>query len=249
MIDAYAHLDMSVAHPIDDLAQRMRSAGVVRALIVETWSGDNRECLHQLMAQASAASLTAPCFRPEQAESGAETVSSDVVRAIRVKTADLERLDGVSGILQSREKWLLCHAESGIAALTQELLQLASVYPELRIYVPHMGWPRRDKQDDADWAESMRALARLPHLIMGVSAIEHFSRLPFPHEDIDPFVADLLEAFGPDRLVCASDYPLFEKERYTQYIHRIAGWTGGIDQAASRAASSLLGDLSSGLKG
>lgn len=248
MIDAYAHLDMSVANPIHDLFERMNAAEVGRALIVETWSGDNRGCLRHLMAQPSVAFRIAPCFRFHESDSG-EDVSSDVVRALRVKTGDLDRLNGVLSRLQSSGKWLLCHAETGIGPLAEKLLQVVSVYPELRIYLPHMGWPRREKQDDADWAESIRALSQLPNIVVGISAIAHFSRLPFPHDDVAPLVAHFLEWFGPDRLVPASDYPLFEKEKYTQYMHLIASLMGGVDQAESSFASSLVGDLSSDGKG
>lgn len=244
MIDAYTHLDMSAAQPVADLEQRMNAAGVDRALIVETWSGENRWCLQELMSSPVPAFGVAPCFRPDQEPSGAELLSSEMVRALRVKTADLRRLGPVAAKLASMGKWLLPHAESGIGALTDELLQLARLYPGLPIYLPHMGWPRRDKQDDNDWRDSISRLSKLPNLLVGISAIAHFSQENFPHKDVAPFATHLLATFGPELLVAASDYPLFEKSRYAQYLQLTGDWIGGSRHNRHRFECNLFGKQS-----
>lgn len=249
MIDAYTHLDMSAAQPIVDLEQHMNAAGIERAFIVETWSGDNRECLQQLIASPSPAFRVAPCFRPEQAESSAELLHPEIVGALRVKTANLHQLGSTAAMLQSTKKWLLPHAELGIAALTERLLQLAVVYPELTIYLPHMGWPRQEKQDDNNWLNSIVRLGKLPNLVVGISAIAHFSRDAFPHDDIAPFAARLLATFGPERLVAGSDYPLFERDRYSHYMQLASDWITGVEQTERRFESSLFGKQLTDQKG
>jgi len=138
-------------------------------------------------------------------------------------------------------KWLLPHAESGIRKLADELLQLAVHCPQLPIYLPHMGWPRRDRQDDDDWLGSIFSLRKLPNITVGVSAMAHFSRDPFPHNDIGPFASHLLATFGHELLVPASDYPLFEKDRYTQYMQLARDWIAGATQPGHRFESSLFG--------
>ncbi len=242
MMDAYTHLDMSAAEPVADLERRMKAAEVDRALIVETWSGDNCECLQQLMTSPATSFRIAPCFRPEQAESGAELLSLEIVQALRVTTADLYRLGPAATMLQSKKKWLLPHAESGIGLLTEEILRLAATYPELPIYLPHMGWPRQDKQDDKDWLNSILRLSKLPNLIVGVSAIAHYSRDDFPHDDVAPFAARLLEMFGARSLVAASDYPLIEKDRYAEYVGLASDWIAGGEQVDQRFESSVFGN-------
>ncbi len=239
MIDAYAHLDMSVPEPIANFERRMDSAGIERALIVETWSGDNRACLQQLIASPSTRFRVAPCFRPDKAQSGAELLSLEMVQAFRVKTADLRRLGAIAALLASRGKWLLPHAESGIRVLTEELTRLAIHYPRLPIYLPHMGWPRRDRQDDNDWHESISALRELPKLIAGISAVAHFSSETFPHDDVAPFAAHLLAVFGPESLVIGSDYPLFDKDRYAQYMQLAEDWIPSGSGIGRRFESSL----------
>jgi len=242
MIDAYCHLDMSAAQPIADLELRMDAAGVDRAFIVETWSGDNRACLQQLIASPSARFRVAFCFRSDEAQSSSEVLSLEMVRALRVKTADLQRLGSIVAKLESTGKWLLPHAESGIRLLTEELLQLAYLYPRLPIYLPHMGWPRRDRQDDDDWRESISMLSKLPNLTVGISAITHFSHDAFPHDDVAPFAAHLLETFGADSLVAASDYPLLDEGRYSQYMQLASDWIASGQQCGQRFESSLFGE-------
>lgn len=242
MIDAYCHLDMSVAQPIADLERRMDPAGVDHALIVETWSGDNRICLQELVASSSARFRVVPCFRPEEPQSSAESLTMDMVRGLRVKTHDLNRLGAIAPMLESMGKWLVPHAESGIGKLARELLQLADLYPQLPIYLPHMGWPRRDRQDDGDWRQSISSLRKLPNVMVGVSAMAHFSRDPFPHSDVAPFASHLLSAFGQESLVAASDYPLFEKDRYTQYMQLAIDWVTGNRELGNRFESSAFAE-------
>jgi predicted TIM-barrel fold metal-dependent hydrolase len=249
VIDAYCHLDMSAAQPITDLEQHMDAAGVDRALIVETWNGDNRACLRQLIASPSSRFRVAFCFRPEEAQPVSELLSPEMVKALRVKTSDLNRLGLIAAQLESMRKWLLPHAESGIHALTEELLRLADRHPQLPIYLPHMGWPRRDRQDDEDWHESIARLSQLPNLIVGVSAIAHFSHGVFPHDDVARFASHLVAIFGQERLVAASDYPLFEKDRYTQYVKLACDWFGDTKRSGSRFESSLLGGQLTDQKG
>lgn len=241
MIDAYCHLDMSVALPIADLERRMDTADVDRALIVETWSGDNRICLRQLVTSPSARLRVAPCFRPEEPQSNSEFLSMEMVRGLRVKTQDLNRLGPIAATLESMGKWLVPHAESGIRKLAGELLQLADFYPQLPIYLPHMGWPRCDQKDDGDWLESMSSLRKLPNVIVGISAMAHFSHEAFPHNDVAQFASHLLAIFGRELLVAASDYPLFEKDRYTQYMQLASDWIAGTAQLGHRFESSLFG--------
>lgn len=241
MIDAYCHLDLSVEQPIAELERQMGAAGVDRALIVETWSGDNRVFLEQLLPLQSARFRLAFCFRPGEVQCGSELLCSDKVRALRVKTADIHRLGQAAATLQSTEKWLLPHAESGIATLAKELLQFSSLYSGVPIYLPHMGWPRREKLDDHDWPESISALGGIPNLVVGVSAIAHFSRSPFPHQDVEQFIPHILETFGPEALVAASDYPLFDKDKYSQYMQLAIDWIGRAECPGHCFESSLFG--------
>jgi len=120
------------------------------------------------------------------------------------------------------------------------LLKVVERTPGLQIYVPHLGWPVQDKAEDPEWEGAMAALWQIPRLVVGISAIPHFSRRPFPHTDVEEYAERLREVFGPGRLVAASDYPLMEKGRYTDYMHLAEQW---IRRAHPGAASDFERDI------
>lgn len=126
--------------------------------------------------------------------------------------------------LAASGKWLIPHAESGIGPLRKELLALTKRAPGLQIYLPHLGWPRQDKVDDPEWEAAITELQKIADMVVGISAIAHFSREPFPHPDVEAFAARLIEIFGSASVVAASDYPLFEKSLYTQYMQLVEAW-------------------------
>src|ERR1700761_5281170 len=90
MMDAYTHLDMSVRHPMDALESCMKGAGIDRAFVIETWSGDNRSCLDRMIAAPLPQFRVALCFRPEDKRSGSSILAENAVAGVRIRTADLE---------------------------------------------------------------------------------------------------------------------------------------------------------------
>lgn len=219
MIDAYSHLNMTAPDPLADLQARMNEAAVTRALIVETWSGDNYGCLQNLIEAPRSQFRVALCFRPEAMERLASQLEQTAVVALRVKTSDLVLLEDFGARLEASGKWLLSHSENGIGLLTEKLLELVERHPRLNVYVPHLAWPTRDGVEDKDWLQAIEKLHRLPSVVIGVSAIAHFSREAFPHVDVARLADRLIEMFAAENLVAASDYPLCEPARYADYMH------------------------------
>lgn len=226
MLDAYAHLDMSLEHPLEALETCMKAAGVTRAFLIETWSGDNRPCLDQVVAFPTPQFRVALCFRPEKERFRSIFFEDEAIGGIRIRTADLEAFRPGAGALEASRKWLIPHAESGIGTLTNELLALTREFPQLRIFLPHMGWPCRDGKQDEEWNRSVSEMSALPNIVAGVSAIAHFSNAAFPHEDVRPYATRLGELFAPEALVAASDYPLFERGKYADYMKLANEWIG-----------------------
>lgn len=230
MIDAYTHLDMAAPDPIEDLRLQMANAGINHALIVETWAKDNYGWLGRLIASQSSQFRVALCFRPEDNSSPpVEILEKTMVAVVRVKTGDLRRLDRLADFLETSGKWLLPHAENGIKTMTDELIPVVKRHPGLHVYVPHLGWPRRDKQDDKDWEACIVELSQLPSRIAGISAIAHFSQERYPHKDVEPFAARLLEVFGQRSVVTGTDYPLIENGMYTKYLGLAQEWIGHVN--------------------
>lgn len=218
MTDSYTHVDLTTSDPLEDLRAKMNAGGIERALVVETLKGDNREYIEKLAKLREPRFRLAFCYRPEMPESAQRFMKDPWVAALRVRTAQLEEDPGWLNTLESSGKYLLIHAESGIAPLVRNVRAVSAAHPKLRIYVPHLGWPRRDGNDDPLWRESIRALHAIPTSIVGISSLLTFSREPFPHPDVHAFARELIQLFGPQRVVAGSDFPFIEKARYADYV-------------------------------
>lgn len=212
MMDAYAHLDMSQPDPVADLYQRMHAGGVDRVLMVETWDGMNRGVLEQVRDHA-----VAFCWRGEDA-------FPSTAFAARVKTSVLNEPGVLLDQLERNHQSLIVHSDAPIASWAGVLSGIAESRPSLRIYVPHLGWPAFDGQPSRDWAACLATLAANRNVLLGVSAIAHFSHQPFPHDDVKALARIAMELFGESRVVAASDYPLFEKSRYGDYMRLVTEW-------------------------
>jgi predicted TIM-barrel fold metal-dependent hydrolase len=140
------------------------------------------------------------------------------VAGLRVRTEDLQHLEDNAAFLESTGKWLVTHGEKGIGALTTALISVAQPLPQLRIYVPYLGWPRRDGVRDKDWPQAVAEIRRMHGVLVGISAIAHFSRETFPHHDVASFASQVIDTFPADSVVACSDYPMFETNHYTQYM-------------------------------
>jgi predicted TIM-barrel fold metal-dependent hydrolase len=229
MIDCYTHLDMASVSPVDDMHARMAAAGLDRALAVETWSGANRSILEELEAvelegAGDAQFRVAYCYREQARNQLRAWLGRPRVVALRVKTSHLQNEPDWIGLLAESDRYLLVHADKGVGALARLLPAISARWPDLRIYVPHLAWPRRQGQDDPDWRPALEVLTRIPRLVLGISALAHFSLQPFPHDDVRRLAQSTLAVFGPHQVVAGSDYPLFDRDRYPEYMALATRW-------------------------
>ena len=225
MIDGYTHVDMSTPRPLEDLRRRMESARVTGAFVVETWNGENYACIQQLIKKPSMQFRGAFCFRSNRQRKAFKDLQNPSIAGLRARTVDLAQLGSLAESLEESGKWLVAHAESGIGTLRDGLLRLSERHPTLRIYVPHLGWPCQDRQSDRDWNTAMRDLSSLSSCIVGISAIAAFLSEPYPHRDIHEFAIRLHELFGAQRTTIGSDYPLCQKDMYSQYMSLARQWS------------------------
>ena len=87
-------------------------------------------------------------------------------------------------------------------------LELARRYPDLSIVLEHIGFPRsRDDEYFASWASSIRELAQATNVTCKVSGLA-MTDPRFTKESLEPWVMTCLEAFGPDRIVVGSNWPI-----------------------------------------
>jgi L-fuconolactonase len=95
-------------------------------------------------------------------------------------------------------------------AQVEAVVALAGRMPELRIVVDHLARPPLESGDLDDWAARLAALAGCPNvalkLSIGIDLLASWER--WDPAAIAPAVAHAVAAFGPDRLMLASNWPV-----------------------------------------
>ena len=88
---------------------------------------------------------------------------------------------------------------------------LADRHGGLRFVLDHLGGPPPPGEDARSWSSGLRELARRPNVIAKVSGlISGLAPGSWCAEDLAGRVTAALEAFGPERLLYGSDWPLAE---------------------------------------
>lgn len=85
---------------------------------------------------------------------------------------------------------------------------LAERHPDLTIVLEHIGFPRkRDSEYFASWQAGIRELAKAPNVICKVSGVGMTDQRGV-YADYEPWMTTCLEAFGAERSLVGSNWPL-----------------------------------------
>jgi L-fuconolactonase len=86
---------------------------------------------------------------------------------------------------------------------------LARELPDLRMVIDHLAKPRIKDHRLDDWEANFRAAAKLPNICCKLSGmVTEADWQSWKPADLKPYVDVALEAFGPDRLMYGSDWPV-----------------------------------------
>ncbi|MBB5034232.1 amidohydrolase family protein [Prosthecobacter vanneervenii] len=94
--------------------------------------------------------------------------------------------------------------------------KLATDVTDLRIVINHLGASGDPQSLRPEWKENIRAVAKLPNVLMKVSALVEQVKCEYGKAPQDtayylPILDHLWESFGPDRLIYGSDWPVSDK--------------------------------------
>jgi predicted TIM-barrel fold metal-dependent hydrolase len=191
--------------------QLMDCFNVRHAVLVEPnsgYNGDNRCLLHALDTGRGR-------FK------GIAVVPAD----IRGEALDALRLRGVIGVAFNVAMYGVDHyagivpllrllAELGLWAQFQvegnqllELLPMIERVPGVRLVFDHHGRPVVAQGIDQPGFQTLLALGREGRAIVKLSGEAKFSTAPFPFDDTRPYTEALVQAFGLEHCVWASDWP------------------------------------------
>lgn len=81
-------------------------------------------------------------------------------------------------------------------------------YPRLAVVVDHGAKPEIAKGIDQPWLDDLAAIAAHPHVTCKLSGLITEAAADWKPDAVLPYIARLLQLFGPDRLLWGSDWPV-----------------------------------------
>ncbi|MFF4976167.1 amidohydrolase family protein [Streptomyces sp. NPDC001083] len=206
---------------VDDLRPEAAAAGIGRTVLVQTVTV--AEETPEFLALAESSELIAGVVgwtdltRPD--------VADELARLRELPGG--HRLKGIRHQVQGEPEpdWLLRpDVRRGLAAvaaagLVYDLVVLphqlpscvraAMDHPELTFVLDHLGKPPIASGALAPWAARLRTLAALPNTVGKLSGLVTEADLAhWKADDLRPYAETALAAFGPDRLMFGSDWPV-----------------------------------------
>lgn len=124
-----------------------------------------------------------------------------------------------------------------------DVVALARDVPELTIVLDHLGKPPVGSADapapaaGTVWAAHLHDLARLPNVVCKLSGLPAESTGEWTDAQVRPFLDVALDAFGPERLLFGSDWPV--SGPYGRWADAVASWAAdrlGADECAALLA-------------
>ena len=116
------------------------------------------------------------------------------------------------------------------------LLVLADRWPDLPIVVDHGAKPDIRQRAQEPWASDLLALARRPNVVVKLSGLLTEAHPGEGLYHLYPFTRTILEAFGPERVLFGSDWPVLNlASSYGDWLDIVERTIGGLAPEAQAA--------------
>ncbi|XP_024399518.1 uncharacterized protein [Physcomitrium patens] len=101
----------------------------------------------------------------------------------------------------------------GLMLHIDEIEELCREFPTTTVLMDHLGFCKPPlTEEEADVWNRLLNLSKYPQVYVKLSAFFRVSREPFPYKDTWPFLKQLLESYGANRLMWGSDFPFVAAE-------------------------------------
>jgi len=207
------------------LLDLMAANGVARTVIVQIihYRWDNRylaDVLRQYPDKFQGICRVNP-EDPAAPEHLARLTTEDGFRGVRLSPSDKADGDWIRGPLMKllwRQAADLKVPMTILAAPSRmpDLITWIEQNPELTVVIDHMADSPLNQPDELN---KLLALARYPHVYVKISHMWSLSQQPYPYSDAARQVKQVFDAFGPQRLMWGTDWPIcLNKLSYAQAV-------------------------------
>ena len=221
IVDSHAHVALNWYEPIETLNDQMQRNGVSRAVLTQPLGQtDNayiQSCRRREPHRYATIVLVDPAD-PDAVSSLAKLVD-DGASGVRLRpNARSSGADGLA-IWRAAEDLGIAVSSPGTSAdfASEAFADLVAEFPGLTIVLEHLGAGNAPDTTDEQRARRRAAftLARFPNVVLKVPGLGEIAprasdrNASFPFERSEPSVLDgALAAFGPERLMWGSDFPI-----------------------------------------
>lgn len=199
--------------PAETLLELMRANGVARTVIIQVihYKWDNRY-LGRVLKRYPGMFQGVCRVNPEDpaAPDQLGELTQEGFRGVRLSPAADATGDWIRGPLMP-PLWRRCSALKvpmtvlAPVARMPDLVPLIEANPELTVVIDHMADCPLDRPDEL---KLLLDLARYPRVFVKISDLWVLSRQPYPYADAQAQVKRLLERFGAQRLMWATNWPV-----------------------------------------
>jgi len=233
IVDSHCHVSLSWYEPVETLLFQMERYGVSHAVLVQMQGQTNNE--YQFECARRYPGLFAPVVvvdtdQPDAAET-LRRLAERGASGVRLRATTRSPGDDPLAIWRAAGRLGLsvsCFG-SGAEFASDDFAALVHALPEVTIVIEHLGAHSRPDVDEAERAARQRAfaLARFANTAIKVTGLGEFCQRALPVTEpfsfvqpIPPYLRQVMDAFGPRRMLWGSDYPPVDaREGYGNALH------------------------------
>lgn len=205
----------------DAFRRVLASHGISHALLVQpSCYGYDNACMLDAMARSNGRFKGIAVLAPEATDEEMLSLKRKGVVGIRLHLmrsdpTALSRPDAGRFLAQVKALgWFVeVYATGDVWCGIERILRQSGV----TVLIAHLGEPDPSRGVDQPGFQAVLALGRETDAVVKLSAPFRTSAQPFPHADVDPFVAAVIDAFGLDRCVWGSDWPFINTSQQVEY--------------------------------
>lgn len=224
-VDGWAHCGIRRFRPIEDVLRFLDDVGIEQAVIVQPLGDLDNGYLLEVAARHGDRVRAIGVVAADATDRAAtlERLADAGCAGVRMTAADLVRDPTFAAEASAAGLTIAIHAPDGLAGV----LPLAGAIGELErpVVVAHLGMPT--VVDGAlDRGTEILAFATMPNVHVLLSGLA--MACPYPYDPLLGLVRDVVTAFGPDRVMWGSNYPLAEAEETTRDLELIGSDAFGL---------------------
>ncbi|HEV3303499.1 MAG TPA: amidohydrolase family protein [Planctomycetaceae bacterium] len=209
IVDAYAHCGLSKYEPIEKVRAAMSAGGVSRAVLVQHLGEFDNSYIGSVIAsdpERFAGVLLVDHRTENVADTLTQSVASGKFQGLRLTAEALLANPVLFSLAGDLGLVIVLYAPQGIGPILSQLHKELENAPFTRLVITHLGNPSLIGSQLDDAANRALGLARFPNVYLQISGMKMFC--PYPHEPLYPLIAQAVDAFGANRILWGSNYPV-----------------------------------------